>query len=236
MFQCMMLYVSYGLEGTFVYLDNNVIAIQDEEEHTCYLNALFTCLQANGLIVRPKKCQFGHSKLNFLAHCVNPFSICLPAFTLLTLFATSQVPPSPQYLQVPRSHQFLSLLSSSGCHSQSGQTVHHPANFLWRGWGACNFSTFIIHHNLHSSFILCNVHCSLMSFSPCHLLPHLYSLSLHLIFAVEYLNISACLSHSIAAVTALWIETVMHIKGSFVRYHKDHETDITRWHKMYVID
>jgi hypothetical protein len=63
--------VLMGLDFTFVYLDNIVIASHSEAEHLVHLHQLFKRLQQFGPIINGKKCIFGQSSVEFLDHEVS---------------------------------------------------------------------------------------------------------------------------------------------------------------------
>ena len=53
---------------TFVYLDDILIASENQEQHLEDLERVFTILEANGLVVNRKKCILGVSSIEFLGH------------------------------------------------------------------------------------------------------------------------------------------------------------------------
>jgi hypothetical protein len=57
-----------GLPFAFVYLDDILIASPGPSSHRQHLEAVFTVLQSNGLIVNPDKCLFGCPEMEFLGH------------------------------------------------------------------------------------------------------------------------------------------------------------------------
>ena len=67
-FQRLMDTVCQGLEFAFVYIDDILIASEDEESHKAHLRQLFQQLQEYGLVVNVSKCQFGCSTIDFLGH------------------------------------------------------------------------------------------------------------------------------------------------------------------------
>ncbi len=60
--------VLMGLDFTFVYLDNIVIASHSEVEHLVHLPQLFKRLQQFGPVINGEKCIFGQSSVEFLDH------------------------------------------------------------------------------------------------------------------------------------------------------------------------
>ncbi len=69
-FQRLMDSVLGGLPFAFVYLDNILIASPDPGPHRRHLEAVFTVLQSNGLIIIADKCLFGCPEVDFLGHCL----------------------------------------------------------------------------------------------------------------------------------------------------------------------
>jgi hypothetical protein len=67
-FQRLMDSVLGGLPFAFVYLDDILIASPDPVSHRRHLEAVFTVLQSNGLIVNADKCLFGCPEVDFLSH------------------------------------------------------------------------------------------------------------------------------------------------------------------------
>jgi cleavage and polyadenylation specificity factor subunit 1 len=60
-----------GLDCTFVYLDDVLVASSDQAEHLLHLDAVFKLLSLNGLILNNDKCVLGKSELTFLGHKVS---------------------------------------------------------------------------------------------------------------------------------------------------------------------
>jgi hypothetical protein len=67
-FQRLMDTVLGGLSFAFVYLDDILVASPDEKAHWLHLQAVFSVLQKNGLIVNPEKCLLACSSVDFLGH------------------------------------------------------------------------------------------------------------------------------------------------------------------------
>ncbi len=74
-FQRLMDSVTSGLQFVFVYLDDILIASRTKKEHYGHLQALFERLEQHGLVINPKKCEFGQKQLKFLGHIVTPNGI-----------------------------------------------------------------------------------------------------------------------------------------------------------------
>lgn len=67
-FQRFMNEVLDGLDFTFCYLDDILVASKTETEHLEHLKLLFDKLSIYGISLKPSKCEFGLSKINFLGH------------------------------------------------------------------------------------------------------------------------------------------------------------------------
>ena len=63
--------VLQDLDFLFVYLDDVLVASRDNREHKQHLNILFDRLEDHSLVVKPKKCQFGVTEIDFLGHWVS---------------------------------------------------------------------------------------------------------------------------------------------------------------------
>ena len=69
-FQRFIDHVTHGLDFVFVYLDDLLVASPDNKTHKKHLKIVFKCLAEYGIIIGPKKCQFGTTELSFLGHYV----------------------------------------------------------------------------------------------------------------------------------------------------------------------
>ena len=67
-FQRLMDTVCQGLDFTFVYIDDILVASKDIETHKQHLAQLFRRLQEHGLVINVSKCKFGQNSLDFLGH------------------------------------------------------------------------------------------------------------------------------------------------------------------------
>jgi hypothetical protein len=67
-FQRLMDSVLGSLPFAFVYLDDILVASPDPSSHRRHLEAVFTVLQSNGLVVNPEKSLFGSTEEEFLGH------------------------------------------------------------------------------------------------------------------------------------------------------------------------
>ena len=69
-FQRLMDDLFHGLDFRFTYIDDNLIASHNPEEHLLHLWQIFSILAANGLTLNLKKCEFAVPQLDFLGHRV----------------------------------------------------------------------------------------------------------------------------------------------------------------------
>ena len=74
-FQRLMDTVCQGLDSTFVYIDDIVVASKDASEHEFHLRQLFQRIQEHGLVINVAKCQFGCEDIDFLGHRVTQHGI-----------------------------------------------------------------------------------------------------------------------------------------------------------------
>ena len=74
-FQRFMDTVFHSLNFVFVYIDDILVASEDEETHKGYLRQRFQRLQEYGLVINISKCQFGRDSINFLGHWATPTGI-----------------------------------------------------------------------------------------------------------------------------------------------------------------
>ena len=74
-FQRLMDTVCQGLDSTFVYVDDILVASKDTKEHELHLRQLFQRIQEYGLVINVAKCQFGREGIDFLGHRVTQHGI-----------------------------------------------------------------------------------------------------------------------------------------------------------------
>lgn len=74
-FQRFMHSVKRDLDFCFVYLDDILIASQNDEEHKEHLNILFKQLAEYDFVININKCELGLAKVNFLGHTITPEGI-----------------------------------------------------------------------------------------------------------------------------------------------------------------
>ena len=56
---------------TLIYLDDVIIYSRTEEEHLTRLRAVFERFWESGLKLKPSKCNFFHTEINYLGHTVS---------------------------------------------------------------------------------------------------------------------------------------------------------------------
>lgn len=75
-FQRFMHAVTRDLDSCFVYIDDILIASENEEEHRKDLDALFQRLSDHGLVINLDKCKFGLPAVDFLGHTISSDGMC----------------------------------------------------------------------------------------------------------------------------------------------------------------
>ena len=104
-FQRLMDRVGGDLDFVFIYLDDVLVASNDENEHLSHLDILFSRLETYGLVVNPDKCIFGVKELEFLGHTISPAgSSPLPA----KVEAVAKFPKPTNVLEM---QQFMGLIN-----------------------------------------------------------------------------------------------------------------------------
>ena len=106
------------LDFVFAYIDNFLVASNDQQQHMQHLRTLFERLDSNGLLINSAKCQFGRREIEFLGHSITPQGI-KPLPSKVAAVADFPQPRTTRGLQefagmvnfyhrfVPRAAQFL---------------------------------------------------------------------------------------------------------------------------------
>ncbi len=64
-----------GLDFSYAYVDDVLIASTTPEEHLHHLRSILERLSSHGVVINPNKCIFGASEICFLSHCINQHGI-----------------------------------------------------------------------------------------------------------------------------------------------------------------
>lgn len=104
-FQRFMHAVTRDLDACFVYIDDILIASENEEEHMKHLDALFQRLTDNGLVINLNKCKFGLPSVDFLGHTISPDGIS-PIKEKVKTITDFPLPKTPKGLR-----RFLGMLN-----------------------------------------------------------------------------------------------------------------------------
>ena len=67
--------VLQGLDFTFIYIDDILVASHSKAEHRTHLQQVFQRLQQHSLVLNLAKCQFGKQEIDFLGHHITKHSI-----------------------------------------------------------------------------------------------------------------------------------------------------------------
>jgi len=87
-----------GLDFVFVYIDDVLVASEDEKEHQHHLEAVFQRLADNGLVINADKCQFGRRSVDYLGHVVSNNG-CRPLPSKVAAVEEFPVPTSRRQLR-----------------------------------------------------------------------------------------------------------------------------------------
>ena len=67
-----------GIPNTLCYLDDILITGKTDAEHLYNLEEAQKWLQDNSLVVKPAKCKFMQSSVEYLGHCINAIVVSTP--------------------------------------------------------------------------------------------------------------------------------------------------------------
>lgn len=118
-FQRFMDEIFRGLDFVFVYIDDVLVASKSEAEHKDHLRQVLNRLSTSGLNVKPSKCEFGVSFLNFLGNSISADGI-LPSKERVEVIFNFPTPKSLRQLQefigmIQYYHRFIPGLAELLC-------------------------------------------------------------------------------------------------------------------------
>ena len=113
-----------GIPNTLCYLDDILITGKTDAEHLSNIEEVLKRLQENGLRVKPAKCKFMQSSVEYLGHCINASGVHTTDGKVEAILKA----PVPQNLQQLRS--FLGLLHYYGKFLPNLSSLLHPLNRL----------------------------------------------------------------------------------------------------------
>lgn len=97
--------VLHGLDFTYAYIDDLLIASENEQQHENHLRLLFDRLREFGVVINPSKCEFKVTSLDFLGHHIDCHGI-KPLKKKVKLIQDFPVPNSLRKLR-----EFLGLIN-----------------------------------------------------------------------------------------------------------------------------
>ena len=80
-----------------MYLDDVIVYLKTEEDHLCWLQAVFECFHEHGLKLKPSKCSFLRKQITFLGHEISADSM-KPG--TLNLKGIAEMAPPANYTEV----------------------------------------------------------------------------------------------------------------------------------------
>ena len=119
-FQRMMDWVCRDLDFVFVYLDDILVASKDQEEHLHHLSLLFDHLVEHGLVIKPAKCVFGITHIDFLGHRVDACGI-KPLPAKVEAIRTFPHPSTVKALQ-----EFVGMVNFYHCFIPAASSIMQP--------------------------------------------------------------------------------------------------------------
>ncbi len=113
-----------GLDFSYAYVDDVLIASATPEEHLHHLRSVLERLSSHGVVINPNKCVFGASEICFLGHCINQHGIS-PLLDKVRVIRDFPLPKSDQQLR-----QFMGLVNFYHRFLPHGAELMHPLHEL----------------------------------------------------------------------------------------------------------
>lgn len=123
-FQRLMDTVLRGLPRVFVYIDDILVASRDSQQHLSDLKAVYQRLQENGLIIRPEKCLYGKTEVEFLGHGLDSRGI-RPLQEKVKAVREHGLPRTPKQLKT-----FLGIINYYHRFIPGAAAVMHPLHHI----------------------------------------------------------------------------------------------------------
>lgn len=115
-----------GLPFVFTYIDDLLIASESTAQHMAHLQAVLERLNEYGLCIRPEKCEFGKSQLQFLGHHISVNGI-MPTEEKTEAITNFPRPDSQRKLR-----QFLGMINYYHRFIKNGAAIFQPLHDLLR--------------------------------------------------------------------------------------------------------
>uniref|UniRef100_A0A1Y1LHV5 Reverse transcriptase domain-containing protein n=1 Tax=Photinus pyralis TaxID=7054 RepID=A0A1Y1LHV5_PHOPY len=103
-----------GLDFVYAYIDDFLIASENEAQHVEHLKILFDRFAKYGVVINPAKCVFGVSEIAFLGYPVNASGIT-PMRERVEAISKFSLP----FTLLPRNVQFLSTFCTARCENST---------------------------------------------------------------------------------------------------------------------
>ena len=116
--------VLLGISGVLCYMDDILVSRKDEKSHLKSMEEVFRRLEKHGLRLKPEKCEYLLSSVEYLGHQISKDRIC----ALPSKVAAIDKAPAPTNVQGLR--LFLGLLNYYGKFMPNLATVLHLLNAL----------------------------------------------------------------------------------------------------------
>ena len=116
-----------NLTYTLIYLDDVIVYSRTEEEHLTRLRAVFERFQESGLKLKPSKCNFFHTEINYLGHTVSAKGM---EPSVDGIKAIAEMAPPRTYTGI---HQFLGATGYFCRFIKGYANIAKPLNYLLSG-------------------------------------------------------------------------------------------------------